>query len=708
MKAMGRLFICLCAIASAIAVFAMPSTAAGEQFSLDAARAKTPPKLDGTLDDPQWQTAAHTQLGWDYSFRRPASDKTDVYLLSDDHAVYVAYVVQQTEAITATQTTNDVGLGADDVVRTYFWPGGDQGFEYMFAANAIGTRYEFSTENTSFAPRWTAVSKKTATGYVVTESIPLDAMRGDGRATWRLQFDRRIHLTGQLFEWAHDPAANGTDAVTYSGYLGGMTALAASTRTKPRLGVYALGQLGSSIAGGDTSRVGADLALPITDTASFFGTLHPDYSNVELDQQTIAPTAFARKFSEVRPFFTQGSSVYNEFNCNDCIDAPFVYTPAIPTPRDGYAVEGVQGRAQFAAFDALGVGGRSDDSEALALNTPDRRISIDALRFGTSLPGLFDDTALYQLTVGNVHNFSVYGTYGGESGTGVSNGSLGAYREYGLNLFTPKSGLFAAYHDVGSQFAPPDTFFQINDVVGPSAFAEQEWDNAPTSFIQSFTLQQDYQHYRNHSGTLDFSDAFTNFEINTKTLYQLALSSGYQYIDGLMADQNGIALNYGESSSTPSLISYNIGRWGDGYLRATTRFTTLKLGARGTLGLEDDNTNDTTDHFGKYVQWLERASVAYQISPSSSFAVGVRRVIGIPPVLQPPADLVSCPFVPGLSSPATIVAGACPAAPNISFSYYRRFGSDELYFVYGNPNAAMTSPALIIKFIHYIGAEKGT
>jgi hypothetical protein len=39
---------------------------------------------------------------------------------------------------------------------------------------------------------WDAVAKTSADGYVVTERIPLNVMRGDGRKTWRVQFDRRI------------------------------------------------------------------------------------------------------------------------------------------------------------------------------------------------------------------------------------------------------------------------------------------------------------------------------------------------------------------------------------------------------------------------------------------------------------------------------------------------------------------------------------
>ena len=139
--------------------------------------------------------------------------------------------------------------------------------------------------------------------------------------------------------------------------------MAAAARPKPRLQVYGLGEVTTAANGGNTSRVGADFSLPITPTASLVGTLHPDYSNVEVDQQTIAPSAFARQYAEVRPFFTQSASYFNQhYSCSNCPST--LYTPSIPTFGQGYALEGTQGHVQFAAFDALG-DGRSDNAQTL-------------------------------------------------------------------------------------------------------------------------------------------------------------------------------------------------------------------------------------------------------------------------------------------------------------------------------------------------------
>ena len=663
-----------------------------DAFSIDTVTTATPPKIDGTLDDPAWKNAAHVQLQWDISFQRPASEATDAYLLVDKQYVYVAFVAKQKEPLTATQHTNDQPMPNDDVVRVYFFPGGDSGIEYYFVSNPIGTRFEASTENTSFSPTWLAVAKPTADGYIVTERIPLNVMRGDGRSVWRLQFDRRLRASNQIFEWSHNPAQGGTDSSIYTGYLHGMVAASHGARTKPRIGIYGLGQFATQTAGGSTSRMGIDLSFPVTPTASFVATLHPDFSNVELDQQSISPTAFPRRFNEVRPFFTQGQNYYNNFNCNDCINYPYLYTPAIPTPREGYALEGKQGLLTFGAFDAIGVS-RTDAAQSLVWRSADKRYEMLYQRVAVDLPGLHDVTQLYQPVIGNYHNFSAYATFGGELGSLVSDPSQGRYREYGVNFFTPKSGLFAAYHDIGSQYAPLDSFNAISDVHGPTVYAYREYDNKPNSYIQSVIVSGDFARMRNSAGALD--DAYDSIYVTVATKNQYFF--GYSFGDNWLnfgpgaageTNQNGIQIIYGNNTSTPTNVSYNIGRFGGGFLRNPSLSTTVHVTRRGTLTLQAVENIQSLDNGPRLVQWLERVSFGYQAAPGESFAIGWRKIIGTGPVFFSPPRFLN--------------------ATNFSFAFYKRTPMAEIYFAYGNPNRLNTQHDVILKLIQYFGAEKGT
>ncbi len=696
-KKLGEIFL-VGALLFAAHTFVAHAAEEAAGFAISAVPIQTPPKIDGTLDDPAWKNAAHVQLDWDFTFRRPATETTDAYVLTDKQYLYVAFVAKQKEPLVATQHVNDQPLGSDDVVRVFLFPAGEQSFEYMFVSNPIGTRYETSSENAAFSPQWDAVAKQTADGYIVTERIPLDIMRGDGRKDWRIQFDRRIYSLTEMLEWAHDPGQGSTDSSHYTGFLRGMTgASTARTRTKPRANIYALGQLAAPSAGGNTSRMGADIAVPITPTASFLGTFHPDYSNVELDQQTIAPTAFPRRYVEVRPFFTQGANFYNEMNCNDCVDYPWLYTPNIPTPRDGYALEGVQGRFNFGAFDSLG-DDRTDTAQAVQFATTERTFYGEYQRMSTDYPGLHDVAQYGQLELGNAHNFNVYATDSVETGTLVTDSKQGYYREYGLNYFTPKEGIFAAYHNIGPQYGPPDTYLQINDIAGPSVYVYREFDNAPHSYIQNYVLSYDYQQYHNTLGQMNDTNRAAQLSINARNLFSLSLTTGNAWVmfPGLPGGDNnqfGGTLSYNANGATPATYTYNIGRYAAGYLRASSRSITVRVTPRGTITFEADNTNDTLDTGEKLVQWLERVSFAYQFSHTSSLAVGVRRIIGTTP-----------PFFTPVSELGTLYINAS----NVSVAYYKRLGRGELYLVYGDPNALSTTPAAIAKYIFYVGAQKGT
>jgi hypothetical protein len=123
------------------------------------------------------------------------------------------------------------------------------------------------------------------------------------------------------------------------------------------------------------------------------------------------------------------------------------------------------------------------------------------------------------------------------------------------------------------------------------------------------------------------------------------------------------------------------------------------------VSLEADDTRQALDAGGTNVQWLERLGYTYSPSADSSFAVGVRRIIGTPPLVFS-ASPVSCTTVVTLPQPGT--SGPCTGAWNLSFSYHYRLPHDEVYFAYGDASLLSTTPAFLLKFIHYFGAEKGT
>ena len=679
---------CLAFVGSAAA--ATPDLSA---FVIHAVRTTNPPPIDGSIDSPEWKRAAHVTLAWNVDFRRPADEATDAYLLIDKSFIYVAFTAHQKTAPLVTQRTNGPAVNNDDWVEVLLWPSGVNGFRYAFQCNAIGICYQESSENADFDPIWSAAGRITDGGFSVTMRIPLGAIRGDGRDAWRMQLARQNNRVGDDTPvWAYAPGMDSEGQAEFSGYLTGMQNLGSSLRSRPRVGIYGLGALAAQRVGGNTTRIGADFAIPVTATASIIGTLHPDYSNVELDQQTIAPIEFRRQIQEVRPFFNQGASFYDKFSVVADPGNIMLYTPSIPTPADGFAIEGTQGDFGLAAFDASSAD-RTDASQAASWSSSDKVLSGEVQRETVDMPGFTDRATAGGIQIDNQRDAYAYVNFGSDAGTNVLDPSQADWAEAGGAYHGPTSFLGAAVRKIGADYNPLDGFVAHPDIAGWAASGEQDVlpRSGPIIFVG---LQASVDRYHDVIGAIDQADQNISFSIQTRSQFSVSASAGSDFLvaphngPGGMFDQNGISLGYRSQTTTPTTVAYSVGRFGDGYLRSWGRVVSFQTGSRGSLSFEADNTALAVDNGQTLTQWLERASFAFEFAPQASVAVGVRRVVGIePPVFAAPM------FVD---------------ASNVSVALHDRVGPDDVYLVYGDANALATPAQLLLKWVHYFGAEKGT
>lgn len=587
------------------------------------------PPIDGSLAHEQWKSAAAAELKWNLQGHKAAADPTTAYIESDGKFLYVAFQAKQTARVIATQHTNDAGEGADDEVSVDLWPGGTNGFFYQFSANPIGTHYQSSSENSGYRPRWSSAGTTTADGYVVTMKIPLAALHGASSRQWLVQFSRRIEATGDIEVWSYDP--NETDP-TSSVYAAPMTGIrAAAAAPKPRVELYNLGSLASRVAGGSTARTGFDFSLPVTATSSLYGTVHPDYSNVEKDQQSISPTAFRRYYSEVRPFFTQGVAAYDNFDCDMCNGISNLYTPAIPTPRRGYAVEGKQGPITYGAFDAIG-DDRSDSAQAVTFRNAARTFGLSVQRVSVNAPGFSDDALQLGATLNDGKHIFSYFNYGDDKGTNVPDGRLGQYYDFGSGWFSPTTAFGFAYRKEGEYYNPADGFVWHPDTAGWGGFFSHAWLYGTGAPIRSVTFQSGMALYHDRTGALDDTNDGINVDVLTRGLIDVNVGTGSSYVrltpNGTFypTTQNGISLTFGSgaenssvnngaqhgSSATPTTIGYSTGRFGPGRLNSLTFTSTAKASGSGLLSFEVDANTQVLDRGGFFRQWLER--VSYRLS----------------------------------------------------------------------------------------------
>jgi hypothetical protein len=700
------------------------------------------PPLDphATLD--AWKGAAPIAFPWDVTHQRPASEPSSALIGTDGSYLYLRFDVKQREGLLAQQHANNIGDGTDDEVWIDLWPSGKDGFFYQFAATSNGTHYQYSSENTAYAPTWDSAGVAYDGGFTVTMKIPMRVIRGSsGGGGWRAQFIRVIRSTGERQAWSYMPVQTNGDDVTYSGSITGLLA-AAVAKPQPRFGLYGLGVMGAAGSGLSTSRLGADLSIPITSTSSFFSTIHPDFSNVEVDQSTISPTAFARQYNEVRPFFTQTSNYFNQFDCDACPGYQDLYTPSIPTPRDGYGIEGRQGPVRFAAFDAIGVK-RTDAAQTIAASSANNQIRLTLQRVSADSPFYHDDVTSSGVSYNDNKHMSGYFNYGSDQGSLVTLGNQAQRYDGGFYYYTNTFGTAFSARKIGYYYNPVDGFVQHPDIAGYAGYIANIWLFDKKSKFNSAGVSVFWDRYHNQTGALDQSDNNVLVDVLSSNRIDAQVSIGSSYLlanncatsPGNLIQvtplnyatyaycqvftpisQNGASITWHSGtvnnpgnfpnhngSSTPTTISFNTGRFGPGRLDSWGRVTTMRAGIRGTLTLEADDTRQYLDSGATLVQWLERAGYTYTLSADDTIAFGVRRLIGTAPYIVTNAP-TSCVTYTNNSLPTS----PCTGAWNLSFSYHKRTPHDEFYFAYGDASQLSTVPQWVFKWIRYFGAEKGT
>jgi hypothetical protein len=369
-----------------------------------------------------------------------------------------------------------------------------------------------------------------------------------------------------------------------------------------------------------------------------------------------------------------------------------LYTPAIPTPRDGYAVEGTQGPFTFGAFDAVG-DSRDDTAETIDYTNPSRRFEAWETRVTADLPGLHDDTQLLAVRYDTLTHYKAYFDYGDDTGTNVLDGASaqrydGGFAYYGKDDFTSFT-----MRKIGQYYNPYDGLISLTDIAGYSAQINHTFQFGPDKRYQTLVFGAFADRYAGTSGGTNLTDGDISATINTKTKFSLNLTTGFSYVrlpgDILRpANQQGVTLQYQPGSALQDQLLYTFGRFGDGRLGTVDRDVAFRLTKRTTLSINLDDTDWQGDSGLRCVQWLERAGLSFDLGPRSSLTLAARKIVGAPPPFGGPPVFAS--------------------DTNLSFGYSVRRPHDEFYLVYGDASQLNTRPALTFKLIHYFGAEKGT
>ncbi|MFV8325152.1 DUF5916 domain-containing protein [Flavobacterium sp. ZS1P14] len=277
--------------------------------------------IDGKINEEIWQTES---IATDFIMFEPDNGKpistrkkTEVKLLYDNNAIYIAALLYDDEPnkIKKEITNRDV-FGVSDHFSVYIngFNDGQQDFRFFVSSAGVQMDCLATEEGEDFT--WDAIwdSEVTLTdfGWVVEMKIPYAALRFSNadKQTWGLNFMREIKRDNQKYTWNHVDTKIGA-VIPQAGILEGIKNIKTPTRLFliPYSSAY---YQENDIASGTTFKAGLDIKYGINDSFTLDAILVPDFGQTKFDNAILNLEPFEQKLDENRPFFTEGTNLFNK------------------------------------------------------------------------------------------------------------------------------------------------------------------------------------------------------------------------------------------------------------------------------------------------------------------------------------------------------------------------------------------------------------
>jgi len=480
----------LCAI-FASAAFASQAPAAAENppsARFDVAKASTPIKIDGVLDEPAWAAAPAIPLPfeWQPGDNIPSPVRTECLVTYDLSNLYVAFRCFDPEpgkirAHLMDRDDTDT-LILDDHISFMVDSFNDERRGFQFRVNPMGVQADanFSEsegyEDFSWDAIWAAEAHVTDWGWAVEVAIPLSQLRfhdSDGPRTWGFSAERswprdtRHRLTSHMRSRSVNCFMCQFNKLTgFEGITPGNNIEFDPTFTTIKTDARDMGEFpeGPLVHGKPAYDPGLTAKWGITPNLILNAAANPDFSQVEADvAQLEINRPFAVFYPEKRPFFLESADLFL---------TPFqaVFTRTVADPRWGAKLTGKTGRTALGFF--------ADQDATTNLVFPSNQGSIQGLLDQDAFGGVFR----LRQDVGRMSTLGVL--YTGRVGKDYFNHLAGA--DGFLRLDRKNSLTFQFLH---SETDYPDTlpvfYGQRTDRFGGNAVSLQFLHNSRSWIVQA-------------------------------------------------------------------------------------------------------------------------------------------------------------------------------------------------------------------------------
>ena len=280
---------------------------------------KTPPKIDGIIDDEVWKTAPSVTGFATFipDFGKDLSENTVVYMCYDKENLYFAYKCYDSEPskIKATMTNRD-NTRQDDWVCLNLDTFNDQQSLCAFYVNPFGIQSDSKavgdSEDLGIDFVWYSAGKIDSDGYSIEMQIPLKSIRYSSTNPVEMSvfFERRISRKAEQGSYPRMDPAKGYafttqmkpmfyDNVEHYTLFELMPAVTFNQQYAQNNGEMGIKEINRDF--------GMNMKYGLTSDLILDGTYNPDFSQIESDAgQVDINLRYGLFYAEKRPFFLEG------------------------------------------------------------------------------------------------------------------------------------------------------------------------------------------------------------------------------------------------------------------------------------------------------------------------------------------------------------------------------------------------------------------
>ena len=288
----------------------------------------SPPVLDGSLEDSQWEQA---QINSNFIQSEPyegtpATEDTEVRVIYDADSLYLGIYCSDSnpDGIVLTSRRRDFDFFQTDSFGFVFSPHNDNRTGILFSITPEGAQRDVQVDQNGVAAEaswdgvWYVKTLIHDKGWNAEIRIPFTTLHksfSDETEIWGINFNRRVRRKNETTHWSPIPRRYNLTTISYTGFMKFTKAVKAVGTRNLRVKPYLLAEASQLSAGLEKERKpvesGMDIKYDLTPGLTLDLTLNTDFAQTEVDERRINLTRFSLLFPEKREFFLENSGIFH-------------------------------------------------------------------------------------------------------------------------------------------------------------------------------------------------------------------------------------------------------------------------------------------------------------------------------------------------------------------------------------------------------------